>query len=214
MTSAGSTDELPSRLLPNKRTNIRTLVINANGVSDKRALLENLVECTDPDVMIITETKLDSTINSSEFLPEGYRGDIRKDRNRHWGGVMIAAKCSLTLESVAIPDTSCETVWAKIMSKQNNPIYVGSFYRRNHEYTPAQITELEKVMDHVTSLTKYNPQATVILGGDFNAKDVDWENYIVKPDSTMGPLCRKLISFLTDFHSLSVKKNPLGKEMC
>ena len=56
---------------------------------------------------------------------------------------MIATKSSLTVEGVEIPDT-CETVWAKIMDKQNNPIYIGSFYRRPHEYTPAQITELKK----------------------------------------------------------------------
>ena len=93
---------------------MRTLIINANGVSDKRALLENVVKYTDPDVLIISETKLDATVDSTEFLPSGYRGDIRKDRDRKGGGVMIATKSSLTVERVEIPDT-CETVWAKIM---------------------------------------------------------------------------------------------------
>ena len=69
-----------SKPLPGKKQNLRTLVINCNGVSNKRAELENVFNYTDPDIVLLTETKIDSTINPSEFLPSGYKGDIRKDR--------------------------------------------------------------------------------------------------------------------------------------
>ena len=197
--------------MPGKKHNIRTLIINANGVSDKWALLENVVEYTDPDVLIISETKLDATVDSTEFLPSGYRGDIRKDRDRKGGGLMIATKSSLTVEGVKIPDT-CETVWAKIMDKQNNPIYIGSFYRRPHEYTPSQITELEKVMQHIETITKNNPQSTIILGGDFNALEIDWHTHQVTPNSTMGPLCETLLTFLSDFFLTQCQEDPTRED--
>ena len=36
--------------------------------------------------MLITETKLDSSIFSSELLPKGYVGEFRGDRNLNGGG--------------------------------------------------------------------------------------------------------------------------------
>ena len=57
----------------------RTLVINFNSAPGKRAELENLINYTDPDLIIMTETKIDEQVKSSEFLPKGYTGDIKKN---------------------------------------------------------------------------------------------------------------------------------------
>ena len=50
-----------------------------------------MADCCDPDLMLITETKLDSSIFSSELLPKGYVGEFRRDRNLNGGGAMIQA---------------------------------------------------------------------------------------------------------------------------
>ena len=52
--------------------NWRSVTINCNGVTGKRAELANLASYTDPDVLVLTETKLDHTVHPSEFLLEGY----------------------------------------------------------------------------------------------------------------------------------------------
>ena len=44
-----------------------------------------MADYCDPDLMLITETKLDSSIFSSELLPKGYVGEFRRDRNLHGG---------------------------------------------------------------------------------------------------------------------------------
>ena len=49
----------------------RTLVININSAPGKRAELENLINYTDPDLIIMTETKIDEQVKASEFLPKG-----------------------------------------------------------------------------------------------------------------------------------------------
>ena len=123
--NGSSTSSLHGAPLQGKKHNMRTLIINANSVSDEQALLENVVEYTDPDVLIISETKLDATVDSTEFLTSGYRGDIRKDRQAGWGCDdchQVITHC----ETPRNPDTF-DTVWAKIMDKQNNPSALAHF---------------------------------------------------------------------------------------
>ena len=40
------------------------------------------------DILVITETKLDSTFPVTQFLIEGYKPYIL-DRNRHGGGILV-----------------------------------------------------------------------------------------------------------------------------
>ncbi len=42
-------------------------------------------------------------MDSAEFLPPNYRGDIRKDRKAGGGGVMIAHRDSLVATEVETP---------------------------------------------------------------------------------------------------------------
>jgi hypothetical protein len=60
----------------------------------KGKLLETIIESTDPDIIIGTETWLDPTFRSSEIFPDYYLYDIeRRDRPKDpHGGVLIAAK--------------------------------------------------------------------------------------------------------------------------
>ena len=53
-----------------------------------------------PALMLITETKLDSSISSSELLPKGYVGKFRRDRNLNGGGVMIVTKDCYTITTL------------------------------------------------------------------------------------------------------------------
>ena len=41
------------------------------------------------DVLVITETKLDNSCPTSQFLVKGFGEPFRLDRNRSGGGVMI-----------------------------------------------------------------------------------------------------------------------------
>ena len=66
--------------------------MNINSAPGKRAELENLINYTGPDLIIMTETKIDEHVKASEFLPKGYTGDIRKDLCKGGGGVLIATK--------------------------------------------------------------------------------------------------------------------------
>ena len=110
------TPELSSDFLyPKKGSNWRTVVINANSITNKKAEISAMADYCDPDLMLITETKLDSSIFSSELLPKGYVGEFRRDRNLHGGGVMIVTKDCYTITDLVLhttPQNETELVWA------------------------------------------------------------------------------------------------------
>ena len=60
-----------------------------------------MADYCDPD-LLITETKLDSSIFSSELRPKGYVGEFRRDSNLNGGGVMIVTKDCYTITDLVL----------------------------------------------------------------------------------------------------------------
>ena len=56
---------------------------------------------------------------------------------------MIAVRDGLLAEEVVIEGTNCESTWAKIELKNQNPLYVGAFYRQPRDNRTDQVEELE-----------------------------------------------------------------------
>ena len=56
----------------------------ANKINDLRILVHSKI-----DILVITETKLDSSFSSSEFLIDGFHKPYRMDRNKHGGGILL-----------------------------------------------------------------------------------------------------------------------------
>ena len=105
-------------------TNFRTRVVNCNSAKGKQAELAELCHYTDADAIIMCETKIDYSVNASEFLPKNYVCATRKDRSLHGGSVMIAVKCNLVVEEVELVDINCEVTWARITLTDNIKSYV------------------------------------------------------------------------------------------
>ena len=59
---------------------------------------------------LMTDTKIVEQVKASEFLPRGYTGDIRKDRCKGGGEVMIATKQEYNIQSIGLKaNISAET---------------------------------------------------------------------------------------------------------
>ena len=81
------TPELSSDFIyPKKGSNWRIVVINANSITHKKADISAMADYCDPDLMLITETKLDSSIFSSGLMSKSNMGEFRRDRNLNGGG--------------------------------------------------------------------------------------------------------------------------------
>jgi exonuclease III len=68
-------------------------MLNCNSVKStvKVSQLQATINSTNPDILFLVETKLDSSIPTYSFLPINYEA-IRKDRNAHGRGVLIALR--------------------------------------------------------------------------------------------------------------------------
>jgi S-adenosylmethionine:tRNA-ribosyltransferase-isomerase (queuine synthetase) len=49
------------------KDSLRLAMVNCNGAAGKQAEIGNMCEYLDPDIIIMTETKIDYTVNHSEF---------------------------------------------------------------------------------------------------------------------------------------------------
>ena len=195
----------------------RSLVVNCNSIAGKRAELANLINYTDPDVLISTETKLDDSIKNSEFLPAGYQGTARRDRTRSGGGgggggggVMLAFKSCYEVEEIEIKDINAETAWASVNNGINKMVF-GVFYRPPSSDI-SYFEQLETAIQQVVSKFKNNPNITYILGGDFNAGDIDWETGTVLPNSSAREINERVLGLNQLFDLNQMHREPTRED--
>ena len=109
---------------------------------------------------------------------------------------MIATKESFVVVDVENNDVQGEVVWVKILLKGNNPLYVGSFYCTPSDNTTYQLDELEKSLNHISERCRNNSNATIFLGGDFNAREIDWQIGSIAPGAKQGKICERVLEIL------------------
>ena len=83
--------DTPSILNKLKAKNVNRLVIghlNINSLPGKFDQLKVVIE-NNIDILIVTETKIDSNFSSSQFVIKGFTIPFRFDRNRSGGRVII-----------------------------------------------------------------------------------------------------------------------------
>ena len=74
--------------------------------------------------MLLTETKINSIISFSEFLPNGYNDEFRRDRCKNGRCVMIVTKQEytiiLTLTSLLLPNITVK-VFGPLLALKTTP---------------------------------------------------------------------------------------------
>jgi len=153
--------------LPRKSDNWRTLVLNVNSVFGKAAALQHLLSYVKPDAVILTETKLNKDILTSEVFPSelGYTV-YRKDRpNEGGGGVALLIRSCYSSTEVTLPDTcsGSEIIWVEIELRNHKKLLVSSFYRRPNDHTTAQLESLQLSIESVLSRYKSPNQSKIIF---------------------------------------------------
>ena len=111
------------------------------------------------------------------------------------GKVMVMVKDCYQATEIPMEDVSGEVCWVKIET-DDNPLYVGSFYRIPSDKSTYQLAELEKSLHNINLISHDNPNATVVVAGDFNLGDVDWDSCIVPPGARHRSNSEKILDIL------------------
>ena len=97
---------------------MRILVVNCQSVREKKPLLETLVDSTEADVIIGTESWLNSDINSNEVFPQGFTAYRRDRASDSHGGVFVLVSSrfeSCEPEELQVDSHSqSELLWVKV----------------------------------------------------------------------------------------------------
>lgn len=170
-TAAGdSSDPRCNAARPNRISKLSCLSLNARSIVNKERELRSCLSINDYDLIAITETWLDPTINSSEIFPTSFEV-FRKDRSRNGGGVLLAFNRKLLCTRRNDLETDCELLWCEVMV--TNPLtnlLVGVFYRP----PSTDQTYLQELEKSLALVERNGSNLTTVLLGDFNFPGIDW----------------------------------------
>ena len=166
--------------------------------SGKPAQLKNLVSSFQADVVIGSESWLNSSIKSSEVFPDGFNAYRRDRPDGRGGGVFLLVSQQyeshqpeeLTVDS----NVDCEAVWVKVKVLGSSDLYIGSFYRPPDKTNPEYLQELQSIMRRIPT----DKGAHLWLGGDFNLPDIIWEEESVVPYASYSSISNQLLSIAKD----------------
>ena len=86
---------------------------------------------------------------------------------------------NLHLKLLSTQGTGADKLLSTQRVKDHSKIVVGSFYRPPDKGIEP-ILNLETELSEITEKFRNNSKYTVILGGDFNAANIDWDTGIVE----------------------------------
>ena len=148
----------------------------------------NLLIYSHVDVFAVTETWLDSSINDCEIFP--YLSNIsivRRDRNRHRGGVafLLSSRVKFVVR-VDLSEGHIESVWIELFPKTKRSMLLCCVY-----HPPSQHTFFDKFLAECEAAQTHCPRVSIL--GDVN---VD----LLKPSCSLTKLflnsCILLILFV------------------
>ena len=138
-----------------------------------------------PHIVTIQETKIDSSIATSELFPETCPYNIyRKNRNLHGGGVMFFIHKDIPHMPLSELEDDSESVWVKVSANKTSH-YVASWYR-----PPGGSSEdfqlFRDQLDRIRNKHKNNKLPSVHVLGDINYKDISWTDRLNKSGSVLS----------------------------
>ena len=190
-----------------KKQNLRIMNINCRSVKENKSEFKVAVDYIKPDIICGTEswlkgykpgkTPTSDAIKTSEIFPDNYNV-FRNDRGTLGGGVFIAVQNNISAVECVDFITGCEIEYAKITLKSKKTLYIGSFYMPHRK-----LSDLDQLESPLNLLNGSKPKQ-LILCGDFNCPDIDWETLTVSNDPSVQDrnIHQRLID-LTSEHNLT-----------
>ena len=151
--------------------------------------------------MAIQETKIDSSIATSELFSESFPYNVyRKDRNLRGGGVMLLVHKDISRMPIMELENNSESVWVKVFANKTSH-YVASWYRQPGG-TSEDFQLFRDQLDHIRNQHKGKTLHSVHVLGDFNFRDIDWPDRLNKSGSALSQSEGQMLIDIMNNHGL------------
>ncbi|CAG2201695.1 unnamed protein product [Mytilus edulis] len=198
----------------NEKRNLRILTVNCRSIKDKTSEFKAAINYIKPDIICGTEswlkgekpgkTSTKDAIKSSEVFPDDYNA-YRNDRGTLGGGVFILVhKDIISVEQSSLV-TNCEIEWVKIHLKGKKELLIGSFYMPHRNMKC--LDELEKSLQMIA-----NSNTNIMLTGDFNCPDINWESMSVPNNSSDKEIQTKLMEITSSYQLTQIHEQPTRED--
>ena len=118
-----------------KAKGLHFIGLNIRSLLPKLSELKLLTANISPATICLSETWLDDSVTDNEIALPNY-SIVRKDRNRHGGGVCLYIRSDLSFNVRSDLHTSTlEAVWIDLLLPKTKPILVSSIYRPPDQHT-------------------------------------------------------------------------------
>ena len=95
--------------------------MNIDSIRGKKLELLAFLDFHQPHVVAIQETKIDSSVATSELFPETCPYSVyRKDRNIHGGGVMLLIHKDISHMPITELENDSESIWVKVFANKTS----------------------------------------------------------------------------------------------
>ena len=137
--------------------------LNINSIRNKFDLFIDLVKDR-LDIILISETKIDSTFPKSQFEIQGYSSPHRLDRNAHGGGLLLYTRGDINTKPLPLVSENIECIILEATIAKKKWLIFG-IYNPDVKTIKTHLSAVEKNLDHY--LPAYD---NLILLGDFNCE--------------------------------------------
>ena len=147
--------------------------ININSITAQNKLdeLQHCIDTNGIQIIALTETKLDDTVDSSLYKIQGFHSPLTRHRNRHGGGVAIYVHASLPVKRLTgLELGGHEWIWAKIKLNTFTLVMCCSYLPPNLTAEDHQLFT-DNLAEALCQAQAHFSTATLVLG-DFNTGNI------------------------------------------
>lgn len=172
---------------------LKIINVNCQSLSGKKGAWLNLLDSCKPDIVIATETWLDSSIKTNELELDHY-SVYRRDRKTGRGGGILIAVAEAAKSSAIATDTTSEILWVKVACKGQRDLLVGACYR-------PQVSDQGTIPELFSTIETLSQKRScdIFLGGDFNFPGWDWKSLSLKPNCSHPKLHHEFLTATNDY---------------
>ena len=159
----------------NNVNSFKCISANVDSLLNKRHEMRHMFVKDDPDIVFVSEIlpkNLKDPLQPSEIAFEGYDCFTNCFSEYVHLGTALYIKKSLNAQQVCLTkkqEEAKESTWVEIRLQDNEKLILGSIYR------PPSNTKEENKKLYDTILELIGDKDTVLIAGDFNQPNIDWE---------------------------------------